>query len=152
MAGGAAIRGPGGNTVTAGRGAAFANGQFVGGRSWTRGERRLHPLELLYTGMVRGIPRRLVAREVGRRWHCLDRGLLGHSRRVLRLHRRRRYYDYADNVKYDNGIVYYGDEPVASAEQYYDQADQIADANAAARRQRPHNGLDHLTNCEGSGF
>ena len=45
------------------------------------GQRQLYPLELLYTGMVRGIPRSLVAREMGRRWHCMDCGLLGNSRR-----------------------------------------------------------------------
>jgi hypothetical protein len=31
-------------------------------------------------------------------------------------------------VTYDDGTVYYGDQPVASTEQYYDQARQIADA------------------------
>ena len=31
----AGIRGPGGNVVAAGRGAAFVNGQFVGGKAWT---------------------------------------------------------------------------------------------------------------------
>ena len=36
------------------------------------------------------------------------------------------YYDYGKNIAYDQGTVYYGDQPVASAEQYYDQAGQIA--------------------------
>jgi hypothetical protein len=29
------VRGPGGNVISAGRGASFGNGQFVGGRSWS---------------------------------------------------------------------------------------------------------------------
>lgn len=35
-------------------------------------------------------------------------------------------YAYGDNVTYQDGNVYYGDQPVATAEQYYDQASQIA--------------------------
>ena len=38
------------------------------------------------------------------------------------------YYDYEDNVAYDDGSVYYEGEPVATAEQYYEQADAIAEA------------------------
>ena len=36
------------------------------------------------------------------------------------------YYDYGENVTYEDGTVYYGDQPVASAEQYYGEANQIA--------------------------
>lgn len=45
------------------------------------------------------------------------------------------YYDYGGNVNYDDGTVYYGDQPVASAEQYYNQANQIADAGDAAQNE-----------------
>ena len=38
------------------------------------------------------------------------------------------YYDYSQNVIYDQGTVYYGDQPVATAEQYYDEAAHLADA------------------------
>ena len=46
------------------------------------------------------------------------------------------YYNYGDNVYYDDGQVYYGDQPVASAEDYAQQAlaiaqDQPATAPAA---------------------
>ena len=37
-------------------------------------------------------------------------------------------YDYEDNVAYEDGSVYYEGEPVATAEQYYEQADAIAEA------------------------
>lgn len=36
------------------------------------------------------------------------------------------YYDYGTNVTYDNDEVYYGDQPTASADDFYDQAQQIA--------------------------
>jgi hypothetical protein len=35
-------------------------------------------------------------------------------------------YDYGNNITYQNNNVYYGTQPTASAEQYYDQADQLA--------------------------
>ena len=46
------------------------------------------------------------------------------------------YYDYGENVTYDDGTVYYGDQPVASAEQYYAQAGQIADSGQEPPRTR----------------
>ena len=39
-------------------------------------------------------------------------------------------------MTYDDGTVYYGDQPVASAEQYYDQAGQIADSGQATAERR----------------
>ena len=36
------------------------------------------------------------------------------------------YYDYGGTVYYENDSVYYGDQPVATAEEYYDQAASIA--------------------------
>lgn len=35
-------------------------------------------------------------------------------------------YSYGDNITYNEGTVYYGDRPVASAEQYYQQANALA--------------------------
>lgn len=40
------------------------------------------------------------------------------------------YYDYSENVTYENGNVYYEGEPVATAEQYYQEAEEIAAAGA----------------------
>jgi hypothetical protein len=36
------------------------------------------------------------------------------------------YYNYGENVYYDDGSVYYGDEPVATYEEYAQQAESIA--------------------------
>ncbi len=36
------------------------------------------------------------------------------------------YYSYGDNVYYDDGSVYYGDQPVCTEQQYIDQAEAIA--------------------------
>ena len=41
-------------------------------------------------------------------------------------------YDYGNNVTYQGDQVYYGDQPVATADQYYQQASDIAKAPAAA--------------------
>lgn len=125
------IRGPGGNAIAAGRGATFANGQFVGGRAWTAvngAYTRWGYFGGGYWGRYPGawFPGKWAL--VGTAWAtagwatagsycgCSDEGM---------------YYDYGENVTYEDGTVYYGEEAVASAEQYYDQASAIADAGAA---------------------
>jgi hypothetical protein len=51
------------------------------------------------------------------------------------------YYNYGSNVYYEDGSVYYGDQPVASAEEYAAQAEAIAtnipDTNPAAEDWMP---------------
>jgi hypothetical protein len=42
------------------------------------------------------------------------------------------YYDYGNNVTYEDGNVYVNGDDAGTSEQYYDQADQIAAAGAAA--------------------
>lgn len=46
------------------------------------------------------------------------------------------YYNYGENVYYDGGEVYYGDQPVATTEQYAQQAAAIA-ANVPAQQPAP---------------
>jgi hypothetical protein len=41
------------------------------------------------------------------------------------------YYDYGNNVSYQDNQVYYGDQPVASAEQYYQQTATLAQSQPA---------------------
>jgi hypothetical protein len=41
-------------------------------------------------------------------------------------------YDYGSNVTYDDDEVYYGDSPVASADDYYRQASSVAASNPAS--------------------
>ncbi len=36
------------------------------------------------------------------------------------------YYNYGQNVVYDGDQVYYGDQPIATADEYADQAEAIA--------------------------
>jgi hypothetical protein len=42
------------------------------------------------------------------------------------------YYEYGDNITYQNGDVYYGDQSIGTQQQYYDQAANIADSAPAA--------------------
>lgn len=39
------------------------------------------------------------------------------------------YYDYGNNISYQDDQVYYGDQPVASADDYYQQASNLAISN-----------------------
>jgi hypothetical protein len=38
------------------------------------------------------------------------------------------YYDYGDNITYQNGDVYYGDQSIGTQQQYYQEAANIADS------------------------
>ena len=42
------------------------------------------------------------------------------------------YYDYGNNVSYQDNQVYYGDQPIASAEDYYQQTATLAQSQPAA--------------------
>jgi hypothetical protein len=128
VAGGAAIRGPGGNTVAVGRGASFANGQFVGGRSWSAVNGNFTRWNAFTPGWIGRYPGAWWPGKwaiAGTAWTAatwaLAGGYCGCSGEGT-------YYDYGENVTYQDGSVYYGEQPVASADQYYDQAAQIADS------------------------
>ncbi len=125
---GAAVIGPNGNVISAGRGAAFVNGQFVGGTAWTAVNGSYTHWGYFGPGYVNTYPNcwwpgkwavaatawSIVAYNVAAPYcGCSESGT---------------YYDYGDNVTYDNGNVYYGDEAVATEEQYYEEAGQIAAA------------------------
>lgn len=129
------IRGPGGNVVTAGRGASFVNGQFVGGQAWTA---------------VNGAYTRWGA--FGPGWYGRYPGAWWPGKWAIRASAwatatwamaggycactgEGAYYDYGENVTFEDDTVYYGDQPVASAEQYYDQASQIADSGQQAQNE-----------------
>jgi hypothetical protein len=131
----AGVRGPGGNVVTAGRGAAFVNGQFVGGKAWTAVNGAYTRWGAFTPGWYGGYPgawwpgKWALATTAWATWGwgtagsyagCSDEGA---------------YYDYGGNVTYEDDTVYYGEEPVASAEQYYDQAKQLADAGQSAENE-----------------
>jgi hypothetical protein len=131
----AGIRGPGGNVVTAGRGASFVNGQFVGGKAWTAVNGAYTRWGAFTPGWIGRYPgawwpgKWAIAATAwatagwataGSYCGCSDEGA---------------YYDYGGNVNYEDGTVYYGDQPVATAEQYYTQADQLADSGQEAKNE-----------------
>lgn len=131
-----AIVGPGGNVVSAGRGAAFVNGQFVGGRTWGAVNGAFNHWGWYGAGWWGGYPgawfpgRWALASTVWATaaWamagpYC---GCGGGSPA---------YYDYGNNVAYDDGTVYQDGQPVATAEEYYDQANQIADDGQSPENQ-----------------
>jgi hypothetical protein len=123
-----AVRGPAGNVVTAGRGAAYVNGQFVGGRAWTAvngAYNRWGYFRPGYYGRYPGAwwPGKWAV--VGSAWAGAAWGTAGG---YCGCEDDGTYYDYEDNVSYDDGSVYYEGEPVGTAEEYYQQAEAIADA------------------------
>jgi hypothetical protein len=124
----AGIRGPGGNVVSAGRGANFVNGQFTGGPAWSAVNGAYTRWGYFTPGWSNNYPgawwpgKWAIATTAwatagwataGDYCGCSDEGM---------------YYDYGENVTYEDGNVYYGNEVVASNDQYYEEANQIADA------------------------
>jgi hypothetical protein len=124
------VRGPGGNVVSAGRGASFVNGQFVGGRSWGAVNGAFTRWNAFTPGWYAGYPgawfpgRWAIAATA---WYAATwpyaSGYYGYGGEPV-------YYDYGSNVAYEDGQVYVDDQPVATAEEYYNQANQIAASGA----------------------
>src|SRR6185437_11601246 len=124
-----AIVGPGGNVVSAGRGASFVNGQFVGGQAFRGVNGAFNGWGMYGAGWWGGYPG---AWFPGRwaigatAWATAAWAMAGpycgcDSGSAA-------YYDYGENVAYgDDGMVYADGEPVATADEYYDQAAGIAD-------------------------
>jgi hypothetical protein len=122
-----AIVGPGGNVVSGGRGASFVNGQFVGGAAWGRVNGAFTHWGWYGGGWWGRYPGAWFPGKwalVSTAWataawavagpYC---GCSGGSAA---------YYDYGGNLAYEDGTVYSDGQPVATAEEYYDQANQIA--------------------------
>jgi hypothetical protein len=122
------IRGPAGNTITAGRGASFVHGQFVGGHAWQSVNGNFHHWNCFTPGWYGRYPgawwpgRWAVATTA---WATATWALAGS---YCGCSGSGAYYDYGSNVTYQDGNVYNDDQPVASAEQYYNQATNLADA------------------------
>ncbi len=123
-----AIRGPGGNTIAYGRGASFVNGQFVGGTAWRAVNANFTHWHNFTPGWYARYPgcwwpgKWAIATTAWARATWAVAGVYcGCSGGGV-------YYDYSQNVVYDQGTVYYGDQSVATAEQYYDEAAHLADA------------------------
>ncbi|MFT5303437.1 MAG: hypothetical protein ACI814_004256 [Mariniblastus sp.] len=121
-----AVRGPAGNVISAGRGAAYVNGQFVGGNTWGA-------VNGSYTHWNQFGPRypvnypncwwpgkwAVATTAWATATYVVAGSYCGCSSAGT-------YYDYGENVTYQEGVVYQDEQPVATAEEYYDQAEQIA--------------------------
>lgn len=125
---GAAVKGPNGNVISAGRGASYINGQFVGGTSWSAINGSYTRWNYFGPGYYNNYPgawwpgKWAIAATA---WTAATWAVAG---TYSGCSGEPTYYDYGQNVSYEDGTVYYDDQPVASEEQYYDQANQIADS------------------------
>lgn len=125
-----AIRGPNGNVVSAGRGATFVNGQFVGGSTWSAVNGNYTHWNYYSPNWYAQYPsawwpgKWAVATTAWAvaTWPYASAysGCLGEPI----------YYDYGENVTFDDSQVYVEGEPVGSTEEYYSQASDIADRGA----------------------
>ncbi|MFO0905373.1 MAG: protocadherin [Pirellulales bacterium] len=126
VGGAAGVRGPYGNTIAAGRGASFVNGQFVGGKTWGAVNGNFHHWGYYGPGWAARYPgcwwpgRWAVAGGIwataawataGAYCGCSGDGY---------------YYDYDENMSYQDGNVYYGDQSLGTTEEYYNQTSQLA--------------------------
>lgn len=124
-----AVKGPYGNVISGGRGATFVNGQFVGGQTWSKVNGNYRHYNYFRPGYYGRYPTawwpgkwavRTTAwaaatwAVAGSYCGCSDEGV---------------YYDYGESVTYEEDGVYYEGEKVASEEEYYDQANDIAGAD-----------------------
>ncbi|MBX3421419.1 MAG: hypothetical protein KF752_07670 [Pirellulaceae bacterium] len=130
---GAAVKGPNGNVVATGRGAAYVNGQFVGGTAWSAINGNYTRWNYFGPGYYNNYPG---AWWPGK-WAIAATAWTAATWAVAGVYSgcssEPMYYDYGQNVSYEDGTVFYDDQPVASAEQYYDQASQIADTGEQTR-------------------
>ncbi len=126
VAGGVGVKGPWGNTVTAGRGATFANGQFVGGKTWGAVNGNFTRWNSYGPGWNNRYPgawwpgKWAVAGSI---WATAAWATTGD---YCGCESEPMYYDYAENMTYEDGNVYYGEESLGTTEEYYDQTSQIA--------------------------
>jgi len=129
-----AVRGPNGGTVVHGRGASYVNGQFVHGNAWGAVNGSYHNWHSFYGGWHQGYPgcwwpgKWAVATTavtwaawMGSSWGQVAPYVYPEAPPTEPV-----YYDYGDNVTYQNGNVYYGDADQGTSAQYYDAALQSA--------------------------
>ena len=126
VGGAAAIRGPGGQVIAAGRGGAFVNGHFVGGARWNAVNGAYRGWACFRPAWFASYPGAWYAAGIATvAWLTADWGQVADysgcsgGEPV--------YYDYGENVGYgEDGMVYQDGQPATTAAQYYDEANQIA--------------------------
>jgi hypothetical protein len=124
------VRGPGGNVIAAGRGASFVNGQFVGGRSWAAVNGNFTRWNAFTPGWIGGYPGAWWPGKWavwGTAWAVAT---WPYASAYCGCYGEPIYYDYGGNVAYEEGMVYVDDQAVATAEEYYAQAGEIAASGA----------------------
>jgi hypothetical protein len=129
---GSVIIGPNGNAISAGRGGTFVNGQFVGGSAWTAVNGNYTHWNYFGPGYPSNYPNCWWPGKwavTATAWSVVAYSLVGP---YCGCSSAATYYDYGANVSYQDGMVYYGDEAVATEEQYYAEASQIAADGEAA--------------------
>jgi hypothetical protein len=122
-----AIRDPAGNVVAAGRGIETYNGALVS-------QRQVAAVRNGFTGYGRYYSASWYRRNPGA-WFAAGVGAAawwngaywGSAADYCQCSGEPVSYDYGDTITYEDGVVYSGDEVVATAEQYYDEASAIAE-------------------------
>ncbi len=123
----AAVRGPAGNVDSAGHGGSFVTGQFVGGQSWEAVNGNHTRWNAFGPGYVAGYPgawwpgRWAVATTA---WATATYAMAGSYCGCESTDGT--CYDYGENATYEDGAVCQDGEAVATAEEYYQQAEEIA--------------------------
>lgn len=123
-----AVRGPAGNVVSGGRGASFVNGQFVGGRAYTAVNGNFTRWGYFTPAYFVRYPNAWFPGKwaiVGSAWARTTWAVTGS---YCGCEGSGTYYDYEENVTYEDGNVMYEGEPIATTDEYYEQAETIADA------------------------
>lgn len=123
-----AVRGPAGNVISGGRGATFVNGQFVGGQAYTA-------VNGAFTNWGYFTPN-YYARYPGAwfpgKWALVGTAWAATTWPVASSYcgceGSGTYYDYEENVAFEDGMVSYEGETIATEEEYYQQTETIADA------------------------
>ena len=125
-----AIRGPAGNTISGGRGGSFVNGQFVGGQNWGAVNGNFTHWNAFGPGWNNGYPGAWWPGKWALATTAWATAAWAVAGGYCDCYGEPVYYDYGESVYSDGENIYYDDQPVATNDEYYQQAEQIADAGA----------------------
>jgi hypothetical protein len=121
-----AVRGPRGNVIAGGRGASFVNGQFVGGRSWAAVNGNFTRWNYFNGAWVGRYPGAWWPGKWAVAASAWAIATWPYASAYCGCTGEPVYYDYGENVAYEDGTVYADDQPIATEEEYYAQAEEIA--------------------------
>ena len=130
-----AIRDPAGNVVASGRGLSTYNGAVVNQRQFYAVRNGFGGYGWYYRpGWYARYPRAWVAAGIAATawWNG---AYWGSAADYCQCGGEPVSYDYGDTITYEGNTVYAGDQPVATAEEYYEQATEIADNGSDAKNE-----------------